>query len=160
IFKDADLERQLSVNGHVRIPLLDRTEVKRLLAIYQEYASRLPGGEFWQGTYVSMAHTDRNYAARVDADLRSVLGAPAAHYFESLKILVFGFFEKVEAGRSFAPPHFHPSFVDEVRCRSLTVWIPLLDVNEDNGAVGVIHGSHTCFALPHRPAPSNRVMNR
>jgi ubiquinone/menaquinone biosynthesis C-methylase UbiE len=52
------------------------------------------------------------------------------------------------------PPHQDWTFVDETRFRSFNVWTPLTDVDLDNGALGVIHGSHRFFGNQLRVSPS------
>ncbi|CAK9249854.1 unnamed protein product [Sphagnum jensenii] len=40
------------------------------------------------------------------------------------------------------PLHADWTYVDEDQFRSVAVWIPLIDTNEENGCLGVIEGSH------------------
>ena len=55
------------------------------------------------------------------------------------------------------PPHQDWSFVeDEKKYCSVTCWIPLQDVNMENGCIGVIKGSNRFFSNV-RPSPSPQV---
>ena len=56
--------------------------------------------------------------------------------------------------RGVVPPHQDWTFVDETRFRSFNVWTPLVDVDIDNGALGVIHGSYRFFGNRLRGSPS------
>jgi hypothetical protein len=60
--------------------------------------------------------------------------------------LVINFFEKLpHSGYDPVPIHQNPSFVEEPAYKSVSLWIPLQDVNRDNGTVGVLRGSHSRF---------------
>ena len=59
--------------------------------------------------------------------------------------------------QNIVPPHQDWSFVDEREFCSATVWVPLMDVNKNNGALGVIPGSHRllnypCSSPSHKPS--------
>ena len=48
-------------------------------------------------------------------------------------------FEKLpNSGNDAVPIHQNPSFVDEPEFKSYSIWIPLQDVDKDNGTVGSI----------------------
>jgi ectoine hydroxylase-related dioxygenase (phytanoyl-CoA dioxygenase family) len=49
-----------------------------------------------------------------------------------------------EAGSADSTVQFHQdwSFVDETRWRSINLWFPLIDVDEENGCLQVVAGSH------------------
>jgi ectoine hydroxylase-related dioxygenase (phytanoyl-CoA dioxygenase family) len=42
----------------------------------------------------------------------------------------------------FMPLHADWTYVDENQYRSMSVWVPLVDTDENNGSLGVIAGSH------------------
>lgn len=60
--------------------------------------------------------------------------------------LVINIFEKPPgAGDTSVAIHQNPSFAEEPKFKSVSLWIPLIDVNRNNGTLGVLKGSHNVF---------------
>lgn len=66
--------------------------------------------------------------------------------------MVFGtFMSKGCEGETTFPMHQDPSLIDEKNWTPLTFWIPLVDVDENNGCIYAVPGSHL---LSSQPRPS------
>ena len=53
------------------------------------------------------------------------------------------FISKAPGEKGILPLHQDWNLVDEKKARSYNLWIPLVDVNEENGAMRLLVGSHT-----------------
>ena len=58
--------------------------------------------------------------------------------------LVINVFDKLPGAGSVAI-HQNPSFVYEPQYKSVSIWVPTIDANRDNGTIGVLRGSHDVF---------------
>lgn len=93
-----------------------------------------------------------DYAATIDSDTKSKIeiNGLLERFFEPLinQVLfnytfLFGAFTIKQVGdKSVKPSHQDWSFVDEDQFSGIGVWCPLNNVNELNGCLGVIPGSH------------------
>lgn len=59
--------------------------------------------------------------------------------------LLINIFEKSPEFNGFVPIHQNPSFSEEPEHKSVSVWVPLVDVDKNNGTVGVLRGSQDVF---------------
>ena len=146
IFRDPALQEQFDRDGFVKIKLLEQADVDHLLKFYQTLDLTVP--EY--GFHVSMDNGNRDQVVRVMDELVSVLGAQCDQYFQDYQIFTGSYVVKEVNPKGVVPPHQDWTFVDEDEYWSATLWTPLMDVNIDNGALGVIHGSHRFFE--HRRA--------
>jgi len=76
-----------------------------------------------------------------------------ARYFEGHRIFTASFVTKAKDPMGAVPPHQDWTFVDESRFWSATIWCPLVDVDVDNGALGLVKGSQRLYDHV-RPSPS------
>lgn len=148
-FKDPNLQKQYDDEGFVVIDLLNEPEVAELLDFYQEVGSKYNGG---YGFHISM-DKDAGYAQKVSEKLMETFAKKTDAFFTDYQLFVASFVLKEPDNKAIVPPHQDWTFVDESQHTSATIWTPLVDVNTDNGALGVIKGSHRFFTF-HRASPS------
>ncbi len=150
IFINQDQQKHFDEKGWVVIDLLSDEEVNELLEFYRAQANpSKPQHSF----YVSLDSNDQEFTQNVIAKLTQVMGAKADRFFQNYKLFTGSFVVKEPGKNGIVPPHQDWTFVDETKYYSATVWTPLVDVNVDNGALGVISGSHRFFSHP-RPSPA------
>src|SRR5262245_39076862 len=87
-------------------------------------------------------------------ELIKVAGGALRPAMYDCQLVTASFVVKEAHPRGVVPPHQDWTFVDETRFRSATVWVPLVDIDVDNGALGAIHGSHRFFPTQVRSSPS------
>lgn len=150
LFKSPQLQADFDRDGFVIVPFLDALQVAELSA---HYASLDHDHKSAQGFHVSLDNQDRGFKQAVMDKLLSVARARVDEVFERARIFVASYVVKEPGPRSIVPPHQDWTFVDERRFVSCTVWIPLAKTTVDNGALGVIQGSHRLFDH-HRASPS------
>lgn len=154
LFKDASVQLHFDTNGFVRIQVLDQSEIDELLAFYGQLGLTDEKG---YGFHVGMDNNDKQLVrSMVDKVEGLVLPKVQPHLVET-QLFTASFVVKEANPQGVVPPHQDWSFVeDEKRHCSVTCWIPLQDVNIDNGCIGVIKGSHRFFDSV-RPSPSPQV---
>ena len=140
-FADAARNRHFRENGYAVFPLLDADSVNRLT----DYWRRIDDPACQRPYALSL--TSSNAALRREASdlLASIIGPLLAPILPDAEFVFGGFAEKranePASGLSF---HQDPSFVDEAEWGAGNIWIPLVDIEPDNGPLYIVAGSHLC----------------
>lgn len=150
LFIDTVLQDKFEKDGYVKIPLLNNEEVEDLKNYYNSLKHEHIG-EY--GFHVSLDSNNKHYIEGVFNKLFTTLTPKLNPVLNDYKSFTASYVTKEAGLQNIVPPHQDWSFVDESKYCSATVWIPLIDVNKDNGALGVIKGSHKLFNYP-RVSPS------
>lgn len=151
LFKNEKLREQFDLYGYVVVPFLTESEVNKLRELFFHTHPETP-----EGFYSSSFSNDERYKNLITAAIEEIADLKAADYFTGFKKLGSCFLVKKPGPESAMPVHQDWSIVDERHYDSITIWIPLQDVNERNGAIQVIDGSHRfspAFRSPSLPAP-------
>lgn len=155
LFKNAEQEAQFQEKGWVLVDLLDEAEIKELLEFYHARNDHFMPD---YGFHVTLDNQDPDYKRKLDDKIRAVTSPKMDDIFVDYKILVNSYVVKEPHPQGIVPTHQDWTFVDEKEYSSVTVWTPLLDVNMDNGALGVIHGSNKFFDhVRCSPSPQART---
>lgn len=150
LFKDIALQNDFDKNGFVHISLLNESEVKNL----KDYYLSLKNDDIKDcGFHISLENKNIDYINGVFKKLFEVLQPKLNLFLTNFKSFTASYVIKEPGLENIVPPHQDWSFVDEEEFCSATVWVPLVDVNKNNGALGLIRGSHLFFNNP-RPSPS------
>jgi ectoine hydroxylase-related dioxygenase (phytanoyl-CoA dioxygenase family) len=150
LFKDAQLQAQFESDGYAVIDLLDPAQVDDLKFFYRGLDHRRSSPHAFQ---VSLDNQSPDFVRTVFERLKESVGGSIDRHFKDYKIFTASFVTKSSDRLGVVPPHQDWTFVDESEFWSATVWCPLVDVNEENGALGVIKGSPR-FYDHVRPSPS------
>lgn len=86
-----------------------------------------------------------------DREVRAVVAGGLKSLFPSHRIIFGTFMSKGCEGETEFPLHQDPTFVDEHQWTSVTFWIPLVDVDDRNGCIHAVPGSHLLSADPRLP---------
>jgi ectoine hydroxylase-related dioxygenase (phytanoyl-CoA dioxygenase family) len=156
VFKDAGLQAQFDKKGYVILPepFLRPEEVEELK---QCYFDTLPerGGNYeaaettYQGksavTY-DFTMTDRNwkYKEKVFEIITTRFQPHYASILDNYQPIIANFIRKEEKAGE-VPLHQNWAFVDERAYTSVSIWVPLVDSNIDNGTLQMLDGSHKRF---------------
>ncbi len=156
LFKDPALDRQFQEEGYVVIPALDDEAVKELRDYYISLGMT---DEMGYGFHISMDKEDKDMVGKVMDKIFSVAVPQLKEQFVNPKPYICSYVIKEPNPIGIVPAHQDWTFVDdEERHCSATVWIPLVDVVMENGALGAIKGSNN-FSKNVRPSPSPAVKN-
>ena len=152
ILKDANHQQFFEKNGYVVLPILEQDKVEQLKSYYNNSAI---ASEKHEGFHVSMDSADKDFCRATRDFVWSLVLPEMEKYVSNFKPFVASYTAKEPSPRGIVPPHQDWSFADgeqEGNC-SITCWIALVDTTLDNGALGVIPGTHRLMQN-HRPSPS------
>jgi ectoine hydroxylase-related dioxygenase (phytanoyl-CoA dioxygenase family) len=150
LFRDEQLQSQFDREGYIVIDLLDQAQVAGLTAFYGSLTNAATPAFGFQ---VSLDNESPEFVRTVSERLVNTVRPSVDRHFQDHKIFTASFVTKAKNPLGVVPPHQDWTFVDEDRFWSATIWCPLIDVDMDNGALGVIKGSHW-FYEHVRPSPS------
>lgn len=140
VFKDAGLQDQLNHDGFVVLDFLNEGEIDALLELYR---AKHPEGV--KGFYTSTFATDTDYRKDVDTAIRLQMQRNLEHYFAGYKVHCGSFIVKGADEKSALKMHQDMTLVDESVFTGINIWIPLIDLTPENGAIEVLPRSHRLF---------------
>lgn len=146
VLKNETLQREFEQKGYVKVKLFDADEVESLKRLHNSLQpnERFNSQEKNVKYHFSFLDTNKEYKRKVFSELSAVFQPKLENYLEQYEPLVINFVNK-EPGLGEVPIHQNWNFVDETRYVSVSVWAPLVDVEEINGTIEMIEGSHNIF---------------
>lgn len=138
VFFDTKNQEQFDRVGYVVLPLLSQEEIRVLLDAYEK--PKLDP-QYTRGFHATMLGTDVEAKKKADALIRSVIQPHTYSLLRDYKCLFGNFIVKEPEGDSFVGIHQDWTYLNEEQYRSINIWIPLTDTNEENGALHVLPGS-------------------
>lgn len=145
IFLDAALERGLETHGFVTVPLLAADEAAavaaQVLAMYGGRDAAVDARSPRQDYHVSTLHPDRAYRHNADALVRAVVAERVCALLNGYRY-VFGSFVIKRPNDGALGVHQDWTLCVDPQQTTLNCWVPLVDVSETSGALGVVAGSH------------------
>lgn len=138
ILKSASDSLKLNHEGYILIPsLFDKQQIESLSTLFAKWHTPPP-----DRFYRSVFSKNETYYNQVESTILSAIIPKLKDYFEPFKC--FGAMYVVKPSGPFQDLGLHQdwNFVDESKHWSLNMWLPLIDVDENNGAISVIKGSH------------------
>ncbi|MCC6371003.1 MAG: phytanoyl-CoA dioxygenase family protein, partial [Bacteroidia bacterium] len=140
VFKDATLQSQLNNDGFVVLDFLLPEEVNKLLQLYK---NKHPDGV--KGFYTSTFSKDTDYRKEVDAAIQQTMLRGLENYFYDYRVHCGSFIVKGADEKSALKMHQDMTLVDESVFTGINIWIPLVDLTKENGAIEVLPRSHRLF---------------
>ncbi len=140
VFKDAELQNQLNNNGFVILDFLNESEISALLNLYE---IKHPKGV--KGFYTSTFATDTDYRKEVDQAIQDQMKRNLENYFYDYKVHCGSFIVKGTDEKSILKMHQDMTLVDESIYTGINIWIPLIDLTKENGAIEVLPRSNRLF---------------
>lgn len=147
-FGEDTIDTALHREGYATFPFLSEAEVDGLAAAVSGAESTHDRGDVHIPTQfrLSAFNNDSAYKERLYDAVWDCLKERVEKRLPGFEPLVINLFDKQPgSGYDPVPIHQNPSFVDEPAHKSVSLWIPLDDVDKDNGTVGVLPGSHNRF---------------
>ncbi|MFT4544637.1 MAG: ectoine hydroxylase-related dioxygenase (phytanoyl-CoA dioxygenase family), partial [Bacteroidia bacterium] len=133
-----ELNEKLFSQGYVTLPLLNTEEVALLKAIFYKFHS----DDEVEGLYVSSSQKDQRTIQEISDSIQVVFERAMLEHVKDGQTLGGTFISKPANQTEALEPHQDWSIVDESRFRSFTIWVPLMDVDENSGCMYVLPGSH------------------
>lgn len=146
IFKDEDWRDEIHEKGYRVFQGLDKDQLSQLKEIFdREHSFDVQEG----GMFYSMYSRDKEYRLRVHEEIGQILNPMLQMHFKDFTNVINAFVVKLPGEKSEFYVHQDTTGLDEFRFSPLSLWIPLDDVNENNGALSVIEKTHWFFS-PYR----------
>lgn len=138
IFLDLNHEAEFRENGYVIIELLTVGDVEQLLRFYESMAS-IHGSAF----AASVLSDNLEARRKIHLEISEVFSRRVLSVLNDYRIALGSFAVKQPAS-DFGKVGLHQdvSFVEEGERVGISLWCPLMTVNEENGYLGVVPGSH------------------
>jgi len=136
-FYESVLSEKLSKDGFAVFDLLKEHDVEALTSIFNEHHATNP-----EGFYATTHLDDKEKRKALSDKAMSILACRIESHFENIQLLGGAFISKAPGEKGILPLHQDWNLVDEKVARSYNMWIPLVDVNEENGAMRLLVGSH------------------
>jgi hypothetical protein len=140
VFRSDAHQKLFEKNGYLIVPFYTEAEIRELEALYYRLH---PKDE--KGFFPSTFSKDKNYRHVADSEIRRVCERPIAQYCMDVKVVCGSFIVKSPGPESGMCVHQDMSLVDESRFTGINIWVPLVDLTVQNGALFVIPGSHRLF---------------
>ena len=126
-------------SGYAVIPLLDAAAVA---ALREDWDKREDSVQAWPYA-ASLYSPDVEFRRATHAVIAGTIGPALAQAVPDAELVFAGFACKAaNEPASIVPFHQDPSFVDETRWGAANIWIPLVDLDESNGPLWAVPGSH------------------
>lgn len=137
ILKDIKMANQMEKNGFIVLPFLNKEEINKFKLLYKKHHSVDP--EFFYKSYFS---DNIEYKREVEREIISAFNKNLNDFFANH--ISFGgmFVVKPPLEKGHFTAHQDWSFTDEFMYPSYNMWCPLEDVNDENGNLNVLYGSH------------------
>ncbi len=154
IFFDDELQQDLVQKGYAVVPLLARDEAAQLIPEIDEI---LRGYDFtdesrfqYYPNHVSFLSSNVAYKRRVVELVERVMALRLSRFVADYRTWAQSFYIKPPGGPEIAL-HKDWTFAPDRRTFALNLWCPLVDVDETNGALQVVAGSHKLLPNIHGP---------
>lgn len=135
--KDTTLNETFAREGYVIVPFLNEEEINALTKLYYE-THHLNH----QGLYASAHSADFDFKKRLNDAILEKMQRNLTFLFDKAQPLGGSYIVKYKGENGSLPPHQDWTIVDEARFFSANIWIPLVDTNDENGAISILPRSH------------------
>ena len=142
ILIDDNLDAALLEKGYVIVRFIAKEEVENLTTFfYQNYKT------IKEGLFASSHSPDPSLRKIISDRIRDSFFPSVSNYFFECAPLGGSYIVKGPGEKGMLNPHQDWNIVDENNFRSFNIWVPLVDVDESNGAILVMPGSHAKSAF-------------
>lgn len=160
VFFDKSLEKSFQENGYVQIPFLNQSEVELLknnfFALVKESGGINVPGEFlgnpdYEVTY-DFTFIDKNIQYKKDTfkAINAVFEPIYSKILNNYKPIIGNFIRK-QHQKGEVPLHQNWAFADEMKCSTVSIWVPLVNSTVNNGTLQVVPKSHKKFGKHRGP---------
>lgn len=159
VIKCDELKDKIFEIGYRVQPFLNSAQVASLLEVFNNNHN---WKEYKGGMFYSLYSQDLLYRKKIHEEIGAVLKPLLNDYFKDYKVIINSFVVKLSGPESEFYLHQDTTGLDENKYSPLNLWIPLVDVDEENGCLGIIEKSHHFFT-PYRsisfPAPFDHIQS-
>ena len=139
-FRDETVQAKFDRNGYVVIDFISAEAAGVIARKFYELHQQIPGG-----FYSAAFNPDDNFRKEIFDHTEKIFQRALEENFQHIKKLGATFLCKAKGEAGKVNVHQDWMVVDEKKFSSATVWVPVLDTNEENGTLRVLPGSHLFF---------------
>lgn len=139
-FKDSSIQQQFDRDGYVVVDFTTKEMVEKIAALFYNQHTEIPTGFF-----IEVSNPDNEANFRLFMQMDELLADAMERTFVNYKKLGSTFLCKAPGIDGKVNVHQDWTAVDETKYTTATIWIPTQDVDESNGALRVLPGSHLFF---------------
>jgi len=151
IFKNKEHQSLFDKQGFIVLPFLNVDEIKELETTFDDLHPNLADNGFFSGSYSS----DFNYKKKASNKIVKVFSRAYESTFKDYKPFGGAFLYKTPGEQSELAAHQDWTIVDEEKEIALNCWVPLCDVDLNNGPIMILPGSqfskHPVLRAPTLP---------
>ena len=135
---DEKQNSELQNEGFVVLPFLNESEISELTSFFKQ---KITLGE---GNFYATAHAkESNFRSEMSDKIVGVIQEKVNSLFQNHELLGASYIVKSKGLSQALQPHQDWNIVDESKYRSYNIWIPLVDLDPENGAILVMPKSHS-----------------
>jgi hypothetical protein len=143
IFKDTEIEQFFLENGYAYIQnFLNEKDIEFLFRLYSSLHTH---SDSQQKQWNSLYHLEDGIGLDVSGKIKQILSPYLTDTFLDWQFPVGTFMTKNPVKDNISELHRDFTSLDETAYALRNIWIPLVDINETNGALYVIPKSHRLF---------------
>jgi hypothetical protein len=140
LFFDSELDRKMVKDGYLILPFLNQEEVEFFKRLYKKWHPKDPD-EFYKSYFDARIE----YKKEVEDSITEIFDRKMKSVFKNYNAFGGLFVVKPPTEKGHLPPHQDWSFVDEKIDWSINMWCPLENVDDNNGNLVVLKGSHQFY---------------
>lgn len=140
VFKNPAHQEKFERDGYIILPFYTEAEIAELNELYNNIQP-----EKTEGFFPSTFSQDKNYRTVADAEIRRIGNRGIEQYCTDIKVMCGSFIVKTPVPESAMCVHQDMTLVDESKYTGINIWVPLIDLNDENGTLEVLPGSHRLF---------------
>lgn len=137
VFADEQQQQQFERDGYIVVDLYTPEQIAELEALYKRLH---PIDE--QGFFPSTFSADKNYRTEADKEIRRICDTWISKNLVDYQVMCGSFIVKYPGPASVMGVHQDMTLVDETKYTGINIWCPLVDLNDYNGVLHLIKGSH------------------
>jgi hypothetical protein len=138
IFKDLKHQEQFDKQGFLCLPFITPKEIDELNSFFDDLHPNLAENGFFSGSYSS----DYAYKKKASDKIVEVFSRAYESIFVDYTPFGGAFLYKTPGENSELAAHQDWTIVDENEAVALNCWVPLCDINLNNGPIMILPGSH------------------
>lgn len=140
VFKSQEHQQRFENDGYIVLPFFNDGEIASLQAIYNRIQPK-----DYEGFYPSTFSNDKQYRTVADTEIRRVCERSVEKYLQDVKVMCGSFIVKKSIPESAMCVHQDMTLVDESIYTGINIWVPLVNLNDENGTLQILPKSHRLF---------------
>lgn len=141
LFNNKELQQNIDTLGYLIIKLSDLNCISQIRNLYNETIANKQKSDL----YESSRNNDTDTNNYINQQLQDIINPIAQEYFKKISFYGGTFMVKTNKHTTELPLHQDWNIVDEQKDTVYLLWIPIQDVDENNGTIFLIEKSHILF---------------